>query len=556
MARKVFISFLGTSSYVDCHYVKPDTDYEITNPYIQVATLDYLKKSGIEWENGDVVLILLTEKAEIANWQPHGLEVGLEARLKMLNLPYDSIPNLPEGDTVDDIMTIFIKTFNKLKEGDELYFDITHGFRLLPMLIMVLTNYVKFTKTCKVKWISYGKTVYPFEEGTIVDLCTLTVLQDWTTGAADFVDNGNVDKLVTLSSNEMQPILQEAKGSNKNANSINNFVKKLDLAINDIKMCRCKDVIEAKTIKNLRNYAEKIDMSAVVQPFGPIVDRIMKSLKGFSSQRDIFNGLAAANWCLEHSLYQQAITFLEETIISFVCDKYQINLDNIDQRDIVSNSFDILNQNTPENDWKLGKKQSMHDENKKLYRQLIQDPFVIDFYPKVCHIKGFRNDMNHAGMRENSMKADDMKNTIKKAIEEFTTILNNEERPVIDNLSICHYFLNLSNHPSSNWSEEQLAAAQEYGEIKDLHFPNIDENLDDEGIDALADEYLEKIKTESGSEPCTVHIMGEMTFTYALVNKLKAEGYTCVASTSWRDVEIMPDGSKQVKFHFCRFRKY
>ena len=117
-------------------------------------------------------------------------------------------------------------------------------------------------------------------------------------------------------------------------------------------------------------------------------------------------------------------------------------------------------------------------------------------------------------------------------------------------------FLNLSNHPSTNWSEEQLTAARIFGEIKDLPFPNIDESLDETGIEALTDDYLAQIKELSGGEPCTVHIMGEMTFTYALVNKLKAEGYTCVASTSIRDVELLPDGSKQVRFHFCRFRKY
>ena len=116
--------------------------------------------------------------------------------------------------------------------------------------------------------------------------------------------------------------------------------------------------------------------------------------------------------------------------------------------------------------------------------------------------------------------------------------------------------INLSNHPSSNWNEEQQAAAREYGEIKDLPFPNIDENLDEKGIDILTNEYLEMIRELSGGKPCAIHIMGEMTFTHTLVNKLKAEGYTCIASTTKRDVELLPDGSKQVKFHFCRFRKY
>ena len=110
--------------------------------------------------------------------------------------------------------------FNKLKEGDELYFDITHAYRFMPML-MVLTNYSKFAKTCKVKWISYGKTEDPFIDGTIVELNKLSILQDWTTGAADFVDNGNVDKLIKLSNDELSSklLMSEESGSTSNSKS-------------------------------------------------------------------------------------------------------------------------------------------------------------------------------------------------------------------------------------------------------------------------------------------------------------------------------------------------
>lgn len=586
MARKVFISFLGANPYGDCHYVKPGSDYEISNPYIQIATLDYLDKHVTKWEKGDIALILLTDEAEKKNWLPHDLtnpktkeitghERGLELRMKEMNLPFSIVPinNLPEGDTVQETMTIFMKTFEKLQEGDELYFDITHGFRFLPMLVMVLTNYSKFTKTCKVKWISYGKTVPPFKEGSIIDLSTLSVLQDWTTGAADFVDNGNVDKLTGLSKEEMSPILSEANGTNANANNISNFTKKLDLVINDIKMCRCYNIIEATGIKNLRDYSNRIDMSSVVQPFHPIVIKIMDSLKGFSSERRVYNGIEAAKWCICHSLYQQAITFLEETIVSFVCEKNDIELLNMDKRTIVTNSFDVLRDNKPENSWNLGKDESKFEEYKNLYRQILQDSFVREYYAIVCAIKDLRNDMNHAGMRNdtstdsggknkkkkpkpNAMSADKLKEKIKEYIDIFSDLLKQDNITKNSSLKSTNIFLNLSNHPSTNWNEEQRTAALEFGEIKDLPFPNIDENLDEAGIDALTDDYLEKIKELSGNEPCTVHIMGEMTFTYALVNNLKAEGYTCIASTTKRDVEIMPDGSKQVKFHFCRFRKY
>lgn len=691
MARKVFISFLGANPYGDCHYVKPGSDYEITNPYIQIATLDYLNKHVSKWEKGDIALFLLTSEAERKNWISKDLrnsktneiirhEYGLEERLAELNLPFEITPikDLPEGDTVQETMTIFMKTFETLQEGDELYFDITHGFRFLPMLVMVLTNYSKFTKSCKVKWISYGKTLPPFKEGSIIDLRTLSVLQDWTTGAADFVDNGNVDKLTGLSKAEVIPILQETNATDDNAKKINNFTNKLDQVIEEIKMCRCLNVIEAKTIRALRQQKQEIDFSANVQPFGPIIEKIMDSLKDFSSETDVLNGIHAANWCLNHSLYQQAITYLQESIVSFICSHYNIDLADKEKRDIVSGSFDVLYDKIPEREWKLGKAEN-HKENLALYHRLIDEDYIVQRYYKTYRtIKDLRNNINHAGMRLNSQTAQILKDNIKAYTDVFSMILKDaryrqacetkkdiiriinfsdcplgvEEKAMLERLDLpieiidlkypvgfdtsteksvretvneyvarimelsgnnsCYFyipkrlstakgktvfsaplkirveflgyyyntkltdiikdikekseikpnkqklqsFINLSNHPSTNWNEEQRKAALEFGEIKDLPFPNIDENLDEEGIEALTDKYLEMIKELSGNEPCTVHIMGEMTFTYALVNKLKAEGYTCVASTSWRDVEIMPDGSKQVRFHFCRFRKY
>ena len=123
-------------------------------------------------------------------------------------------------------------------------------------------------------------------------------------------------------------------------------------------------------------------------------------------------------------------------------------------------------------------------------------------------------------------------------------------------------FINLSNHPSQKWSPKQIERALEIVDncpIVDMQFPDIDPEMTTNEVQDLASDYIDKILDlldDYECDNCIVHIMGEMTFTYALVNKLKAEGYTCVASTSWRDVEIMPDGSKQVKFHFCRFRKY
>jgi hypothetical protein len=118
-------------------------------------------------------------------------------------------------------------------------------------------------------------------------------------------------------------------------------------------------------------------------------------------------------------------------------------------------------------------------------------------------------------------------------------------------------FLNYSNHPSNGWLEGQIAAAKEYGEIVDLDFPNINPEFTATMISSLADEAVNRI-TSYGKD-IIVHIMGEMTFTYAVVSRLKALGIKCVASTTKRDPEktiITPDGKKISEFKFVQFREY
>lgn len=117
-------------------------------------------------------------------------------------------------------------------------------------------------------------------------------------------------------------------------------------------------------------------------------------------------------------------------------------------------------------------------------------------------------------------------------------------------------FLNLSNHPSANWSAEQTEVAKQlYGEIVDLPFPIVDPMGDEAYIAALADEYCGKVLEYAKGQPITVHLMGEMTLTFAILQRLKAQGIICVASTTQRET-VEKDGVKTSIFKFVKFRKY
>lgn len=133
------------------------------------------------------------------------------------------------------------------------------------------------------------------------------------------------------------------------------------------------------------------------------------------------------------------------------------------------------------------------------------------------------------------------------------------------------YFLNISNHPSDKWSEKQISAALEFAdEIIDITFPNINPEWDTVRythiitLEDLIKDYRKKTDVKSFKEFCLYHnsnntivmIMGEMCYTHYLVNILQKEGYNVVCSTTERNTVENEDGTKTVKFEFCKFRFY
>jgi len=120
--------------------------------------------------------------------------------------------------------------------------------------------------------------------------------------------------------------------------------------------------------------------------------------------------------------------------------------------------------------------------------------------------------------------------------------------------------INLSNHPAAKWSETQIKiACQQFGQVTDLPFPDIDPEADTDVIAILAEQYEVKIKRTLAAENTgafAVHLMGELTFCFALVARLQKAGITCLASTTRRETVENGNGLKTSKFDFVRFREY
>lgn len=113
-------------------------------------------------------------------------------------------------------------------------------------------------------------------------------------------------------------------------------------------------------------------------------------------------------------------------------------------------------------------------------------------------------------------------------------------------------FVNFSNHPSEKWDEKQKKESEVYGKIVDIPFPSVDPFSDEETIEKLADQYVEKILSYN---PSVVMCQGEYTLCFKVVEKLKQKRIRVVAACSKREV-VETEHGKISSFHFVRYRQY
>ncbi len=432
MPRKVFISVLGTNDYRECVYACEDYKSASVR-FIQEATLDYLIKQGkttvTEWDKEDAAYILLTEDAYQRNWVDNGqmdrdgkqLErEGLCTRLKAMHLPFEvhSEKGLPIGNNETEIWNIFSRVYSLLEEGDELYFDLTHGFRYLPMLVLVLGNYAHYLKNVTIKSITYGN--FEGRDKTsgyapIVNLLSLSLVQDWAFAAGQYVQNGVTTPLMNLCNAELKPILRETKGKNPAATSLRSWLKHLDEFVLNCQTCRGESIIQANEIRQMREQTDLIDQE-LIPPLVPIFEYVENSLKPFDTKENLDNAFHAAEWCCNNGLYQQAITILKEYIVTVLCEMNGLDRLSREERDLINSAITILRYNIPETEWNGAAAEQSHKVKSLLHCKLFQDQKFMDLFDCISET---RNDIDHSGMRKQSSPATTIQSNIKEYLSKY-----------------------------------------------------------------------------------------------------------------------------------------
>ncbi|HDQ13641.1 MAG TPA: TIGR02221 family CRISPR-associated protein, partial [Sediminispirochaeta sp.] len=327
----LFLSFLGTSEYLPCNYVykeKKAKDVQFVQEGLLSILLDKFS-SGKE----NRVVIFLTDAAREKNWETRNDDEGLYQRLLKIerNLKIEAV-RIPEGNSEKGIWEIFKIVFDQIHDEDGIYLDVTHGFRSLPMLAMVLLNYARFLKGIKVKGIYYGafeslgayqvvKNLNLEERNVpIFDLTPFHTLQRWSGAVENFEVFGDTQTISSLLFSKLNQIIKSTDKPDKKAFDEKDFAKGFGKVGNLYSTVRGKQLYKGDEHNRLKQQIEKVSQQKLYNyPLSPLLNRVQEQLSPYkmNSLRNCFLGVG---WCLEHGYIQQGITLLQETIISAILD--------------------------------------------------------------------------------------------------------------------------------------------------------------------------------------------------------------------------------------------
>lgn len=406
MPRKL-ISFLGYNR--DKKYPSTTYNYQDDTYLTSFATLAMTK-----FFKPEQVIVLVTQEARDENFDDLCNAVQIYNRDHEEQLPLPEGCLIPSGKVEHEMWEIFSIIADQLQKGDQIIFDISNGFRSLPVLSFLAAVYIKTIRAVTIERLVYGafdagEKVYEGKllissTAPVFDLSPFLSLLDWTTAVNTFQQTGRVENLAALTTD------LGGKPAEK-------FAKQLEAFSQELLAARPVGTAWAASKLPELLAAVKNDSRPESKPLGLLLDSIestfslfqLKSVKfdkfdtaynriqSQSMERDLLRmQLKMIDWYINKNLPIQAITLTREWLITLVAYIKKLDIFDRKQRDeardfIFESDYEVIDI---VNIWK---QVGNIEPNKRLTGDI-------------------RNDIAHCGMDKNNNR------TIQKIIREIKDI--------------------------------------------------------------------------------------------------------------------------------------
>lgn len=272
-----------------------------------------------------------------------------------------------DSEQIFDNFNIILNLQDTLKDGDEVYIDITHSFRSNAMWMFLVMNFITdlMDKNIEIKMISYG--MFEIADRTsnitpIIDLNAFYKLLKWIKGAQSFKNYGN--SYLLLDNIENEELRKKLKTFSHAMNL--NYIGTLKQNLNSLK----KLLPEIDDMKG----PGKLLIPQIVREFVKEFDGVKK---------DFILQVRLAKWHYKQSRYAMAYININEAIKGYVADELREFYPNRSEEELLDYARKWFFKLEPRTLRPNFKKDS---ENKK----------IIEYYKIFDHSRRVRNDIAHS----------------------------------------------------------------------------------------------------------------------------------------------------------------
>jgi hypothetical protein len=274
-------------------------------------------------------------------------------------------------------------------------FDITYGFRSLPLLTFIAAAYLQKTKDIKLTAIVYGafEAAYDREDGTrvtpVFELTPFIDLLDWMIATDKFVTTGDAQGLADLLKKSQRTLWRNTAPKNKK--NLPRQLLGLGSALNDLSLAlaltRPQEVSDKATNLETKLNLSISELEQWSQPFIVLLEKVRTNYSQFS-QNDLETQRKLIGWYVERERITQSVTLAREWLVSVACQS--LNKDVIEGRDeaekLLNCAIQLKREGVLENDSPL----KLSDEIVKAWQS----------------VSDLRNDLAHCGFRKQPRPSD------------------------------------------------------------------------------------------------------------------------------------------------------
>lgn len=223
----------------------------------------FLAEALAHWLQPERILVLLTSKAsQHQNWQT--------LRERLSPYPLVEVP-IADGNNEEEVWEIFHQVVSAVDEGDRLVLDVTHAFRSLPMLLLVVSAFLRVTKNVQIEHIFYGQYVKGQEPTPVLDLLPLLQLLDWASATQRFRETGDARWIGETLRQTHRRLWKDRAATPQNLFTAGVGLQQLSLAL---QLARPRETTQTAhhLLTSLRNAAEEIATWA--RPFSLLLEEV------------------------------------------------------------------------------------------------------------------------------------------------------------------------------------------------------------------------------------------------------------------------------------------